>query len=113
MQCIEVDPANPQKAYLGARNGFFITNNGGKTWERGIEIGLTNTNIRCLIVSSGDVMLYAATRKGVFKFFKERNIWQELYAGMTTRNIRFIALDTIKNILWAATNRGVFKSERR
>jgi len=113
VQCIGIDPSNPQRVYLGAHNGFFATNNGGETWKKGIEEGLTNTNIRSLLVSSGDVMLYAATRKGVFKFSKKRNRWQELYAGMTTRNIRFIALDTIKNILWAATNRGIFKSERR
>ena len=113
VQCIEIDPADPQMAYLGARNGFFVTDNGGKTWKRGIEIGLTNTNIRCIIVSSKDAMLYTATRKGVFKFSKEQNMWQELYAGMTTRDIRFIAFNSIKNILWAATNRGVFKSERR
>ncbi len=113
VQYIGIDPTDPQRVYLGARNGFFVTNNGGETWEKGIEVGLTNTNIRCLLISSGEAMLYAATRKGVFEFSKERNMWQELYAGITTRDIRFIALGSIKNILWAATNRGVFKSERR
>jgi photosystem II stability/assembly factor-like uncharacterized protein len=47
MSCIQVDPEDPKRAYIGTEHsGLFITNDGGKEWTR------ANPNVPCLTLSS-------------------------------------------------------------
>src|SRR5436305_15328204 len=47
MTCIQVDPDNPKRVYLGTEHsGLFVTNDGGKDWIR------ANPNVPCLTLSS-------------------------------------------------------------
>ena len=47
MSCIQVDPDNPQRVYIGTeRSGLFVSENGGQDWSR------ANPNVPCLSMSS-------------------------------------------------------------
>ncbi len=47
MSCIQVDPENPGRVYIGTEHsGMFVTDNGGKEWLR------ANPNVPCLAMSS-------------------------------------------------------------
>jgi photosystem II stability/assembly factor-like uncharacterized protein len=47
MSCIQVDPENRNKVYIGTEHsGMFVTDNGGKDWVR------ANPNVPCLTMSS-------------------------------------------------------------
>ena len=47
MSCIQVDPVDPQRVYIGTEHsGMFVTHNGGADWTR------ANPNVPCLTMSS-------------------------------------------------------------
>ncbi len=47
MSCIQVDPDNPRRVYIGTQqSGMFVTDDGGKDWIR------ANPNVPCLTMSS-------------------------------------------------------------
>src|SRR5688572_7174304 len=47
MSCIQVDPDNPRRVYIGTEHsGMFVSDNGGKEWLR------ANPNVPCLTMSS-------------------------------------------------------------
>jgi photosystem II stability/assembly factor-like uncharacterized protein len=47
MSCLQVDPDNPRRVYIGTEHsGMFVTNDGGKDWIR------ANPNVPCLTMSS-------------------------------------------------------------
>jgi photosystem II stability/assembly factor-like uncharacterized protein len=47
MTCIQVDPENPRRAYIGTeRSGMFVSQDGGKEWTR------ANPNVPCLALSA-------------------------------------------------------------
>jgi photosystem II stability/assembly factor-like uncharacterized protein len=47
MSCIQVDPENPKRVYIGTEHsGMFVTDDGGKDWLR------ANPNVPCLTLSS-------------------------------------------------------------
>ena len=47
MSCIQVDPDNPRRVYIGTEHsGMFVTDDGGKDWTR------ANPNVPCLTMSS-------------------------------------------------------------
>ena len=47
MSCIELDPDDPKRVYIGTEHsGMFVTNDGGKEWTR------ANPNVPCLTMSS-------------------------------------------------------------
>lgn len=107
---IELDPLNPEVVYLGTEDGLFLSENGGSFWKKLSEEGLLSNEIRSISVHPEDPnLLYAATRKGVFRFSKELSSWQEVYSGITARDIRSLAFNKKENLLWAATDKGVFK----
>ena len=47
MSCIQVDPDNPKRVYIGTEHsGMFVTDDGGKEWTR------ANPNVPCLTMSA-------------------------------------------------------------
>ncbi len=47
MSCIQVDPDNSKRVYIGTEHsGMFVTDDGGKDWTR------ANPNVPCLTMSS-------------------------------------------------------------
>ncbi len=58
--------------------------------------------------------VYAATDRGVFRYSKALESWEEIYKGLISSDIRYLAfVPVIKDkfhTLWAATKKGVFKT---
>jgi photosystem II stability/assembly factor-like uncharacterized protein len=76
MSCIQVDPDNPMRVYIGTEHsGMFVTNDGGKEWTR------ANPNVPCLTMSSMLALpgkLLVGTMPAALYFTAEGGGWQEL-----------------------------------
>ncbi|TMB73561.1 MAG: hypothetical protein E6J54_06220 [Deltaproteobacteria bacterium] len=76
MTCIQVDPDNPKRVYLGTEHsGLFVTNDGGKDWIR------ANPNVPCLTLSSLLALpgkLLAGTMPAALYLNPNDSGWQEL-----------------------------------
>ena len=76
MSCVQVDPDNPKRVYIGTQHsGMFVTNDGGKDWTR------ANPNVPCLAMSSMLALsgkLLVGTMPAALYFTAEGGKWQEL-----------------------------------
>lgn len=76
MSCIQVDPDNPQRVYIGTEHsGMFVSDNGGKEWLR------ANPNVPCLTMSSMLALpgkLLVGTMPAALYFKPSDAPWQEL-----------------------------------
>ena len=76
MSCIQVDPDNPRRVYIGTEHsGMFVTDDGGKEWSR------ANPNVPCLTMSamlalSGELLV--GTMPAALYCKPESGSWQEL-----------------------------------
>ncbi len=76
MSCIQVDPDDPTRVYIGTEHsGMFVTNDGGKDWTR------ANPNVPCLTMSSmlalsGKIMV--GTMPAALYVTSEGGSWQEI-----------------------------------
>jgi photosystem II stability/assembly factor-like uncharacterized protein len=76
MSCIQVDPENPQRVYIGTEHsGMFVTENGGKEWTR------ADPNVPCLTMSSMLALpgkLFVGTMPAALYVTSEGGKWQEI-----------------------------------
>jgi photosystem II stability/assembly factor-like uncharacterized protein len=76
MSCIQVDPENPKRVYIGTEHsGMFVTDDGGKDWTR------ANPNVPCLTMSSMLALsgrLLVGTMPAALYCTTENGGWQEL-----------------------------------
>ena len=76
MSCIQVDPDNPERVYIGTEHsGMFVTHDGGKEWTR------ANPNVPCLTMSSMLALpgkLFVGTMPAALYFNADGGGWQEL-----------------------------------
>jgi ligand-binding sensor domain-containing protein len=76
MSCIQVDPDDPKRVYIGTEHsGMFVSNDGGKEWTR------ANPNVPCLAMSSMLALsgrLLVGTMPAALYFTAEGGKWQEL-----------------------------------
>ncbi|HSK31366.1 MAG TPA: hypothetical protein VLA17_15505 [Candidatus Limnocylindria bacterium] len=76
MSCIQVDPANPKRVYIGTEHsGMFVSDDGGKDWTR------ANPNVPCLTMSSMLALpekLLVGTMPAALYSTCEDGSWQEL-----------------------------------
>jgi len=76
MSCIQVDPDDPKRVYIGTEHsGMFVTNDGGKEWMR------ANPNVPCLTMSSmlalsGKIMV--GTMPAALYVTSEGGSWKEI-----------------------------------
>jgi hypothetical protein len=75
MSCIQVDPDNPRRVYIGTEHsGMFVTTDGGKEWIR------ANPNVPCLTMSSMLALsgkLLVGTMPAAL-YVTEGSCWQEV-----------------------------------
>jgi photosystem II stability/assembly factor-like uncharacterized protein len=75
MSCIQVDPENPKRVYIGTEHsGMFVTDNGGEEWTRAAP------NVPCLAMSSMLALpgrLLVGTMPAALYFKTENGGWQE------------------------------------
>ncbi len=76
MSCLQVDPDNPQRLYIGTEHsGMFVTHDGGKEWTR------ANPNVPCLTMSAMLALpgkLLVGTMPAALYVTAEGGGWQEL-----------------------------------
>jgi photosystem II stability/assembly factor-like uncharacterized protein len=76
MSCIQVDPDDPKKVYIGTEHsGMFVTRDGGNEWIR------ANPNVPCLTMSSILALsgkLLVGTMPAALYATSEGGAWQEL-----------------------------------
>jgi photosystem II stability/assembly factor-like uncharacterized protein len=76
MSCIQVDPDNPKRVYIGTEHsGMFITNDGGGDWTR------AEPNVPCLEMSAMLALpgkLLVGTRPAALYVSSEGSGWQEV-----------------------------------
>ena len=76
MSCIQVDPDNPKRVYIGTEHsGLFVTDDGGRDWVR------ANPNVPCLTLASLLALsgkLLAGTMPAALYFNSNGGGWQEL-----------------------------------
>jgi hypothetical protein len=76
MSCIQADPENPKRVYIGTEHsGMFVTDNGGKEWTR------ANPNVPCLTMSSMLALpgkLLVGTMPAALYLSREGGGWQEI-----------------------------------
>lgn len=110
VDCLAINPSNPNELYAGFW-GVFRSTNGGQTWEKR---GLHFTYVYPIIVDPKDpATVYAGTdrARGVYKFPSSGTDWVEVNNGLTKFNIYDLAIDPINTqILYASTGDGVFKT---
>lgn len=112
---ILTDPANSRIIYAGTSKGLLTSNDGGVTWTFAGSIGLVSHNIRDIAVTSTDIKhVYAATDRGIFRYSKNTDSWDELYKGIVSSDIRDLdfapAAQNGPHAMWALTKMGVYKS---
>jgi hypothetical protein len=115
IKAVATDPSDNKRVCLGTSSGLLISEDSGHRWKGTGESGLLNRDIRHLAISSRDRdSVFAATKKGVFRYSRASDSWQELYNGLVSDDVRYLVfsqdarpdLDT----LWAATGNGIFKT---
>jgi photosystem II stability/assembly factor-like uncharacterized protein len=76
MSCIQVDPDNPRRVYIGTEHsGMFVSDDGGKDWIR------ANPNVPCLTMSSMLALsgkLLVGTMPAALYYNAAGGGWQEL-----------------------------------
>ena len=110
INCIAVDKGNPKRIFIATGQGVFVSPDAGEVWNKLPTQGLISDYVNFIVLSDKQDVLYAATKKGVFKFLPALNSWQQIYQGMTAVDVRNLALSMDGRQLFAGTNRGIFKT---
>ncbi len=108
MRYVTTDQQNPSQAYLATNRGVYKSTDKGLSWERLVDYGLLDRDVRILLVASS-AKLYAATKSGIFEYAATR--WQEVSTGLATRDVRGLAADA-SGRLYAACDGGLFEADR-
>ena len=93
--------------YLATNRGLFGSEDGGASWFPFSSVGLLNRWINYVAVSDENGRIYAATKGGIFKYKKETQSWDEMYAGMDSRDVRQVMIGK-RGSLWALCKRRVY-----
>lgn len=109
INCIAVNKNNPKEIFIAAANGVYYSADAGEVWKKLPEQGLTCGYVNYIVMSKQGI-LYAATKKGVFRYNVSLNRWDNLYTGMTALETRSLAIDNRKNYLFAATGKGIYRA---
>ncbi|MDO8281093.1 MAG: YCF48-related protein [Thermodesulfovibrionia bacterium] len=104
--------------YIGTFEGLLKSDDRGETWSNVSDFGQLSRNINHIIVNPDDTdILYSATDRGVFKYSRQSDRWEELYKGIKATAINRLATvsSSMKDsvTLWAATDKGVYKTVRK
>ncbi len=104
------DPLDSSTIYAGTGGGgVFKSEDGGFTWV-GVNRGLSNQDVLCLILDSGGTNLYAGTRGGVFRSQDGGAIWTRHVQGLSDWTVQTLVEAGGRLVAGTAT-RGVFYSD--
>ncbi len=99
--------AEKDTLYLATNRGLFGSDDGGASWFKFCGAGLLNRWVNYVAVSEEGENIYAATKGGIFKYKKEKQLWDEIYAGMDSRDVKQVMIGK-KEELWALCKRRIY-----
>ncbi|MEE9500333.1 MAG: hypothetical protein V3V42_03450, partial [Candidatus Omnitrophota bacterium] len=102
-----------QVLYLSTSRGLFTSGDGGASWLRFNNAGLSNRWINSILITdmnslNGTERIFTATKNGVFEYKEKENLWNRIYRGMDSTDARELIL-TKNGELWALCKARVYK----
>jgi photosystem II stability/assembly factor-like uncharacterized protein len=107
-QTLVVDPQSAQTLYMGTlKHGVFRSSDGGHSWLAS-NYGLTNTDIRQLLISPvNNHVIFALAQQGIYRSTNAGQSWEFAGKGLETQEITFIAAHTSRlGIAYVGTKSG-------
>ncbi len=97
---------NTDCVYLSGTKGVYKSMDQGKTWDKLVEYGLLNRDVKmfCLLA---DQMILGLTQRGVFLYQNER--WIEISFDLSAGKLNCLDLDN-KGHIYVAGEQGIFKA---
>jgi photosystem II stability/assembly factor-like uncharacterized protein len=102
---VAIDPENKNSIYLAATSGIYQSADRGQTWQRLIDRGLPQRNVKEVKTRAGSG-LFCATRRGVYSF--SQGLWNDLSVRLISGEINGFTLDHSDN-LYVSSSKGLFK----
>lgn len=98
--------------YLSTNKGILTSSDGGKSWNKMSDSGLSNSDINsCLVSRINNDKIYAATEGGVFEYDKKTGIWKNLYLGLGATKIKSLSFNSKnENFIFCLTNNTLYKT---
>lgn len=107
---VTIDPLDSKTVYIGLdKEGIYKSSDGGENWTPQ-NLGLTDNDIRCLVIDITAGIEYVGTfGGGVHKRQRGEETWQPINVGLSNTKIRSLSLDS--DFIYVGTNGGgIFKS---
>ena len=110
LSAVAVDPERPSTIYVATSRGLERSRDGGTTWERVTDTGLTSRAItRVLPRRHSPLVIYAATEHGVARYDPQQDRWEMTTDAVAMTRVHDLAASPTQ--LWAATAQGLFRLE--
>ena len=104
---LAINPTHPEQLYVGSRNGLYVSQDHGTTWQHVTQSGIGTEPIRQVILHAhSPLKAYVATAQGVARYDPQENQWEALYDGLPTQEVHGLAATGTK--VFAATDRGLY-----
>ncbi len=103
-----IAPYSDNYIFIGTNQGVFVTNKSGTEWTQ-LNSGLTNTNVRALVVYNG--IVFAGTENGVFyylPFAVEPVEWYPFSDGLKNTYVTALICQDSKMLFAGTLGGGVF-----
>lgn len=95
--------------YAAAWEGFYRSQDGGRTWRRCNE-GLGNVEVDAL-AWDGQGRLLAGTRMGIYRRAPDADRWELLPQGFPDRHVQVFESDPESRVFYAGTDGGLLRSD--
>jgi ligand-binding sensor domain-containing protein len=108
---IVIDPSTPTTLYAALDgSGVYTSTNSGASWTSITTAGLTNLNVRALVIQNSNTLFAATYDGGVFKGTLGAGFttWAACGTGLGAARLRTLNMDASGN-LYAGSETGVFK----
>ncbi len=103
---VKPDRDNSDLLYFSCTRGVYRSFNQGKSWEKLIEYGLLNRDVRMICISDSSE-IFALTASGVFLYGPDR--WTEQSFGLAAGKLNYLALGN-KSDIYIAGEKGIYKA---
>ena len=100
---------DPARLYAAAWEGFYRSEDGGRTWKRCSE-GLGNVEVDAL-AWDGQGRLLAGTRMGIYRRALDTDEWEPVPQGFQDQHVCVLESDPENRVFYAGTDGGLLRSE--
>ena len=100
---------DPARLYAAAWEGFYRSQDGGRTWKRCSE-GLGNVEVDALAWDSHGRLL-VGTRMGIYRQAPDADRWEPVPQGFPDQYVRVFESDPESQVFYAGTDGGLLRSD--